>query len=101
MKIPSSLLRQRLKVTPYEGSGAHGPIFGDPVIVRARVEGRRRLVQQQGGTDLMSTATAFVRPDAPVAEQAKVEWDGRTFDVVQVLPAQGLTRATHLEVLLA
>jgi hypothetical protein len=101
VKIPTALLRDVMSVEPYEGESAYGPVFGAAVDVRARVEGKRRLVRRPGGDDLIASATAFIRPESSVPEQSRVTFDARTYVVVDVLDAKDLTGICHREVLLS
>lgn len=100
VKIPSALLRDRLTIAPYKGAGAYGPMYDAPITVKARVEGRRRTVNRGDGSTVISSATAFVRPDVSVLPESKATWDGRDFEVLDVLPAKDLTGTTHVELLL-
>lgn len=116
MKVPSSLLRQTITIQPFLGTGAYGPRWGDEVTVKARVEGKRRTVRRPDGTDVISTASATIRPDlyvdqspgaftdtlgTPVPLESKATWEGRDYTVVDVIVGQGLTRAAYWELMLA
>jgi hypothetical protein len=108
MKLPSSLLRQTIAVEPYLGNTASGPRYGTAVNIKARVERRRQVVGspvgnagRSGNQVVVASAVAFVRPDVEIATQSRVTWDGDTFDVIDVRNGQGLTRPTHLELVLA
>lgn len=50
-------------VEPYQGDGPYGPTYGDPVAVRAIVEGKRRLVRGDDGSEVTSETTLRVRID--------------------------------------
>lgn len=104
--IPSSLLRQRITVEPYLGDSGYGPRYGDPVPNQpARVEGKRRSIRRPNGTEVISTASITVRPtvDIPVLSRVTaphpVTGAADTFEVLEVLVGQGLTRPAYLEVL--
>ncbi|MEE2041279.1 hypothetical protein Q8791_29045 [Nocardiopsis sp. CT-R113] len=56
-EIPAVLLRHRVDVEPYLGSGAHGDAYGPPVRVRAQVDEKRRLVRDKSGAEVVSEAT--------------------------------------------
>lgn len=104
MQVPTSLLPDRITIEPYLGSGAYGPSYGDPVTLRARVEGRRRAVRTSGGVDVIGQATATVRPTpaamAAAAVESKVTHGDRTYEVLDVVRGEGLTRLSHLELIL-
>lgn len=114
--IPHAALRQRITVEPFLGTSAYGPRWGDPVTVRARVVGKRRSVRQADGTDIISSASAIIRPDLrfdqvvdemsdgfdqQIPLESRVTWDDRLFEVIDVLVGQGLTRPEHLELVLS
>lgn len=110
MKVPTSLLRQRITVEPFQGISGYGePVYGTKVDdVPARVDGQRRVVRKADGTDLVASATILVRPDLNIPEQSRVTVPhpvtaGETivYEVVEVLPQEGLTRPSHLEVLVS
>lgn len=111
MRVPGTLLRQRIKVEPYLGATAHGPSWGPPMSVRARVEGKRRTVRKVNagsdiGTDVISTASATIRPTIDIPAESKVTApnpvSGReeTYEVLDVIVGQGLTGPVYLELLL-
>lgn len=102
MRVPSSLLRQRITIEPYQGeTGSTGPAYGPGRVVRARVEGARRTIRKPGGVDVVTSAVAYVRPDVPVEAQARVTCEGRTYTVVDVVDGQGLARPSHRELMLS
>lgn len=107
MKVPSSLLPDRITVRPAIGSGAYGPSYGPEVVCRARLERRRRVIRRPGGVEVVSEATATIRPDVLVGEPARapavedlVAVGPITYDVMDVRDGQGLRRPSHLELLL-
>lgn len=108
MRVPTVLLRRTVTITPRLGSNAYGPEFGTPVAgVRARVEGRRRVVRGPDGQDRTSTATATIRPDVTVATPARppapedrVTVDGVDFEVLEVVALEGLARTAGYDLIL-
>lgn len=102
MRVPTALLRERITVEPFEGSGAYGPVYGAAFTLRARVEGRRRAVRTTGGTDVIASATATIRPDArEVPVESKVTHGDRDYEVLDVILGEGLTGPTYRELILA
>lgn len=107
MRVPRSLLRQRIVVEDYVGEGAHGPLFDPGRTVRARVEGARRTVRRvQGGsdvgTDIITSAVAYVRPEVtPPPNLSRVTHAGRSYTVVDVIDGEGQARPSHRELLLS
>lgn len=100
MKVPLSLLPHELTVQPFKGSGAYGPVFDAPVTVRARVEGRRRTVKRGDGSEVISSAMATIRPEVEVPIESKATWEGRSYEVLDVLPLTGLKQTVGYELLL-
>jgi hypothetical protein len=101
VKIPASLLPHRITVAPYLGSSAYGPKHGDAVTIRARIDGRRRVVKTPDGADLMSSATATIRPPGfEIAPESKATWEGREYEVLDVLPLTHLRAVAGYELLL-
>lgn len=109
--VPSSLLRQTATVEAYAGeSGERGPVFGDPVSVKTRVEPRNRRVVRPDGTEAAVSAVAWVRPDAAgvladgrrlVGQEDRFVCDDVAYEVVEVATIRGLSRPTHRELVLA
>lgn len=56
-EIPAVLLRHRVSVEPYLGSGAHGDAYGPAVRLRAQVEETRRKVRDKTGAEVVAEAT--------------------------------------------
>ena len=101
MKVPTSLLRETITVEAFLGTGAYGPSYGAAQSLRARVEGKRRVVRKADGTDLISSATATIRPDVTVATESRVTHGANVYEVVDVIVGEGLTRPAYLELVLS
>ena len=116
MRIPSSFLRQQATLEPKIGSGSRGPIFGEPVELRCRFEASRRTIRRPDGAEVTCVGRVFVRPEpqydgyAPGYEdQYLAEWplesrvviEGRTYTLVDLTIAQGLSHPSHLELAVA
>lgn len=85
--IPGMLLPHTVTVQPYEGTGAHGPIYGEPRTARAAVEDSRRLVRGTDGNEVVSEATVYTKPHHSIPAESRVTvWPGtnheRTSDVI-------------------
>lgn len=100
MLVPRSLLNRTITVEPYEGSSAYGPVYGEPVEMRARVEGRRRTVRRPDGVDVISQASATIRPGTPVPAESRVTIDGQAYWVLDVVQGEGLTGPAYVELVL-
>lgn len=55
-ELPHRFYVHRIVVQPYEGSGAYGDVFGQPVEVPAWVRKRRRYVRSGEGVEILSDA---------------------------------------------
>lgn len=101
--IPAHLLVHTLSLEPYAGSGAYGDQYGAAVSVPCYYEGKRRLVRDGNGDEVVSEATAWVQPGVDVPDGSRVTVLGRTTHVitVSVLDDGGLTGLAHQEVALA
>jgi hypothetical protein len=113
MRLPSTLLPDRITVEPYLGNGATGPQYGPPVGVRARIEGKRRVVRRVNagadiGSDVVSTTSTIIRPSIQVRPESRVtiplaySATGRdeSYEVLQVIVGKGLRRPAYLELVL-
>ncbi|NLE82330.1 MAG: hypothetical protein GX610_22685 [Rhodococcus sp.] len=60
--IRPRLLPHTVTYKPMLGNGPYGPVFGDPVTARARVQFQRRMVRTAQATEVMSAATIYFRP---------------------------------------
>jgi hypothetical protein len=92
-----------IQVEPYTGAGAHGPLYGDPVTVRALMDAKRRRIRDTEGDEVISETTLRVRLD--VAEHfvtgSRVSLpDGTTPTVIRADRHDGrqMPVPSHLEV---
>ena len=99
--IPSALTRESITVEPYLGNSAFGETYGPAVSEKARVEGKRRRIKRADGVEIVSSATAYVRPDTSATMQARITWQSRFYDVVEMLPITGLHRVDGYELFLS
>lgn len=97
--IGAHLLPQQVTYTPYLGEGAYGPVYGDPVTVRARVNYERKLVRTATGTEVTSAATVYLAPGATLSTGDTVTMpDGGTRQVIAVAPHVGQRDVEVVEV---
>ncbi|MCL4473560.1 MAG: putative minor capsid protein [Actinobacteria bacterium] len=100
--IPLALLTETVTVDAYEGVNGHGAaIYGSPVDLRARFEGKRRMVKRADGQEVITSGTVLLRPDVSCPMKSRLTRDGRAYKVVEVLPVLELNRPHHLEVLVS
>ncbi|NIL56715.1 hypothetical protein [Salinispora arenicola] len=93
-----------VSVQAYEGSGAYGDVFADPVEVGpCVVEQTRRLVRVQtqdaSGTEQVSSTTVYCPPGTVCPPGSRITWAGRTYRVLarSDLSAHGLGLPEHVE----
>jgi hypothetical protein len=100
--IPGWLLRHEMIVEPYQGTGAHGPVYGPPVAVRCFVEDKRRLLRGPNGTELISETTVYCPLGTVAPAESRVQVNGRTTTVLNASRRDGggLPTPDHLEVML-
>lgn len=74
MKLPRILTPHTVTVTPWEGEGAYGDIYGTPRdLVSVRVEETIKLVRDKNGAEVVSSARVFIRPEhAPVPVDSEI-----------------------------
>lgn len=101
VRIPTFLLRDRITISNYLGSGARGDVWGTPRTVRAQVEPTNRLVIDTAGQQARAEANAYIRPeDGPVPVESKVVWGGKTFRVLAAGAIPDEVRPSHRELTL-
>ena len=103
MLVPSSLLRQQATIEPYEGNTGRGPTWGPAVTVRCRFEGKRRAIRRvnagDSGSDVISSGSVTIRPGLDVPTESRVTIAARSYEVLDVIVGQGLTRPAYIELL--
>ncbi|MEV1204441.1 hypothetical protein [Microbispora rosea] len=92
-----------MTIRPFEGEGAFGPTYGDPVPVRCLVDERRRLVRGPTGSEVVSEATVYAPRGTvcPVGSMVTLP-SGREASALAVgdLDGGGLPTPDHLEIAL-
>jgi hypothetical protein len=96
--MPTALLRQTVRVEPYAGEAASGPLYDASASYPARVEPGRRLVRSTEDAAVVSDAVAYLRPDAVVAVGDRVTVSGIVYRVLAVDAGRGLLRDELLRV---
>jgi len=100
MKIPKALLRERLVIRPYLGTGAYGPVWGDPQEVQGHVEPGFRVVTDRQGNEVVASAVAFILPGVEVGPESLVTWDGQDYEVIDAQPMRAWGKTRHIELTL-
>lgn len=102
--IPTAVLRQRITIDAYTGTGGNGmPTYGGDQLtaVPARIVRKARQVVTSVGVDIVADATVQVRPLADDLAPLSLITDEQTGDVWTVLAtalAFDLTRPHHHDV---
>lgn len=76
--IGPRILPQKVTVEAYEGTGAYGPIYSDPVTVAARVETVRKLVRSKTGDEVVAEATVYVQPGLTCPPESLITLPGES-----------------------
>ena len=106
MRIPPSLRRETVVVRRYRGQGAYGPVYGPPEVFTppdrgVYVEPGFRRVTNAQGEEVVASVTAFFDADADdIMPGSLVEWQGRTYKVIDAQPIRPFGRTHHVEVVL-
>ncbi|MEV6536726.1 hypothetical protein AB0M86_45460 [Streptomyces sp. NPDC051639] len=76
--LPAWLLRHTVTVEPYRGSGAYGPVYGDPAAAACLVAETVKHIRDATGAVVVSTAQIYAGPDldCPVGSRVILP-DGR------------------------
>lgn len=102
--LPGWLMRHRVALEPYQGSGAYGPVYGPRQEVRCFLDMQTKLTRDPGGNEVASSSTFYAAPGLTCPPQSRVTLpDGRVTTVIAALPRDGGGLATpdHTEVQLA
>lgn len=104
MTIPSSYLDAPVEVRTYQGEGAYGPTYGQPVTVAANLDARRRLVRTASGDEVVAEMTLRLDPDPALdveqllQPESRVSVRGRDARVITVHPHLDRGLLAYLEV---
>lgn len=99
--MPRWLMVHRITVEAYEGAGAYGPVYADPVTVRCLLDEQTRLVRSPSGGEVVSSSTALCPLETVCPPASRVTLpDGRVTTVINALRRDGgpLPVPSHLEV---
>lgn len=106
MRIPPSLRRETVAVRRYLGQGAYGPVYGPPEVFTppdrgVYIEPGFRRVTNAQGEEVVASVTVFFDASAEgITPGSLVEWQGRTYKVIDVQPIRPFGRTNHVEVVL-
>ena len=69
----TGLCRQTVRLAARTGVDGYGePTFGPEAVVRARVEGRRRLVRNDQGREVLSSHTVYLATAVPIGAHDRI-----------------------------
>lgn len=100
--IPRRFLVHTVTVRPLLGQSSTGNLYGPEFTLQCMAQGRRRMVRNSQGTEVLSTLTLYAAPgrasEVPVGSQ--VVWQGDTTDVLTStdMDSGGLGAPDHTEV---
>ena len=94
------MLKDTVTVETYEGEGAYGPVYADPVTVSCDVQMKRRLVKTTDGVESVDLPVLTVHPDDVPAftPQARLTIAERASTVLSVAPMTFRGQMSHAEV---
>jgi hypothetical protein len=102
VRVPNELLRETIVIRPYGGSGARGPVYEEPISVRASVQQTQRLMTDFEGVSVTVDTLVILRPEVGVIRaESKIEWNGETFRVIRSYPMPDGRRPSQIEVAMA
>lgn len=90
MRIPAGLLPHQIQVTPYLGDTAYGPLYGDLITYRARVQFTTGITKDKDGNDTVYSARIFMEPEAMIAPEALITYIdtmGRSYSLIAITVA--------------
>ena len=97
-RIPGFLLKDRITVSRFTGSGAYGAVYGSDETLKASVQPTARLVVDANGRQQQADAVAFIRPEvAAVPIESRVTWGGVKYRVIAAGAMPDEARPTHRE----
>lgn len=80
-------------VTGQDGDGQ--PTWGSAEVVQCRYEARRRRITTGQGKEVISAGRLFIRPDQAATIDAKVAYNGTTYQVIQIDEEMGFSALSH------
>jgi hypothetical protein len=102
VNIPAALLVHSVTVTPKSGESSTGVLYGTPFALGCFRSGKRRLVRNAEGNQVLSTLTLVAAPGQAEAipPGSLVTFDGHTTTVVAAInqDSGGLGAPDHTEV---
>ena len=102
MRVPSELLRFSITVEDFAGSGALGPVYGEPRVIRASVQSTLQTVTTASGQTVTIDTLLLIRPDAgPIRPESRVTARNTLYKVVECYAMPDERRPYYYDVKLA
>lgn len=102
MRIPARLLVHSVVVRPFAGESSTGAVFGTEFTLQCMAQGKRRMVRNSEGSEVLSGLTLFCMPEDAdrIPPGSEVDWQGDTTTVLDTTlhDAPGLPVPAHTEV---
>lgn len=102
MRLPDYLMPHTVTVRPYAGRSSTGKVYGPPFPLRCMARGKRRMVRDASGTEVLSELTLYAALEAADTAPAGsiVTWRGDDTEVLASIPQDdgGMGAPQHTEV---
>lgn len=84
MRLPPRYMVHAVTVEPLTGTGPYGDVYGPAFTLQCMAQGKRRLVRNSQGAEVLSSLTLYAAlgASASVPEGSKVTWRGDTSKVI-------------------
>lgn len=76
-------------------TGDGQPTWGSAAALRCRYEARRRRITTGTGKEVISAGRLFISPDQAATIDAKVAYNGTTYQVIQIDEEMGFNALSH------
>ncbi len=99
--VPNWLLRHKVQVEEYQGTGAYGDVYGAAVEVRCLVINKPKMVRNGQGEEVMSSSSYIAKPTHLPAMGSRVTMptgERRTIIAINNVTAPGLPTPDNTEV---
>lgn len=84
MKLPKSVQPHTATITPYEGDGAYGPVFGTSYDIDCYFVHKKKITFDEEGNEITSPSQLHTSADIKPKKQSKVEVEGENLEVIAV-----------------
>lgn len=102
MRLPEKYMPHTVTVKPLTGHSSVGKVYGDPFTLRCMAQGKRRMVRDATGTEVLSELTLYAAPGqaAAIPPGSVVTWRGDDTEVLAAIDhdSGGLGAPDHTEV---